>query len=79
LQLGDGSLDTFVLQCKTLDGNDLITISRSMQIRAKTNVMLESFGGQVDNSFVEFVLANMSALKWSEELGNGLQFSGCSK
>jgi hypothetical protein len=55
LQLGDSRLDTLILQCSAFDGKNLITISRSMQVRSQTNIELQSLRAQVDHGFVEFV------------------------
>jgi hypothetical protein len=63
LQLGNGSLDTFIFQSKTFDSNDLIAVSRSMQIGTKSNVVLECRSGEINDSLVEFVLLAASVSK----------------
>lgn len=56
LQLGNLGLDALVLQHGLLDGDNLLSITRSVDERAKTDIALDPVGRQVDGGLVEFIL-----------------------
>jgi hypothetical protein len=79
LQFGDSGLNSFVCNSKTLNSDNLIAITRRMQVGTKAGIELECFCGQVDNSLVELVLSRLLESKWYRDTGTALQSSGDSK
>jgi hypothetical protein len=53
-------LNSFIFESKTLNGNDLIAITRCMQVGAEADIELKGFCGQVDDGLVELVLFGLS-------------------
>jgi len=60
LQLGDGGLDSFVFESKTLDGDDLVAVTGRVKVGTEADVVLEGLCAQVDDSLVELVLSMLS-------------------
>jgi hypothetical protein len=67
LQLSDGGLDSFVFESKTLNGDDLVAVTRRVKVGAEADVVLESLCAQVDDSLVELVLSML--LEWTRYKG----------
>lgn len=56
LQLGNFGLDALIFHHSLLDGNDLLTITRSVNEGAKAGIALDLVSRQVDDSLMKFVL-----------------------
>jgi hypothetical protein len=72
-------LDFLVCNSKTLNGDDLVAITRRMQVWTKADVKLKSSCGQVDKGLVELVLSALLEEKWCNDTSVVLQSFGCSK
>lgn len=56
IELGNLGFDTFIFQGNLLHQDDLLGVSRPVDIRTQTKIALHNLTGEIDNGLVDFVL-----------------------